>query len=107
MNRQKLSAKEAALIAAARAGLSGADSAPPESEPVRDPAPAMATPPVGPPATDPAALAERLASLIQAERESSQRRMRRMKTAGTAIAAVAALPIMAWAVVTLVSQLIR
>jgi hypothetical protein len=100
-----LSDKEAVLIAAAKREAAARPS----------PAPVPAVPPSAAPApaktaaaVNPAAdIYERMARLMEAERRETELRKARMKRNGTALVVVFLAPIILWALVTLVRQMLR
>lgn len=137
MAKGGLSEKEAALIAEARAALARKSAARAPEHPAQPAAPSVAAPrpapvpqaapaqqPAAPGASasgagtagtepfratrpDPAAMAARIASLMQAERDATLRRKQKMKQTGTAIVVIAFVPVILWAAAKLISQLYR
>ncbi len=121
-----LSDKEVALIAAAKreaAARAAQGAATPQAPAARAPAPppgpaaapVRAVPPSAAPAAakaapaaNPAAdISERMARLMEAERRETELRKARMKRNGTALVVVFLVPIILWALVTLVRQMLR
>lgn len=100
MGEQKLSAKEAALIEAARREL--ARPASPASEPSRQAAPkpgAAAAAPAAP--APPPSAAERIAALMEAERDQTRRRNERLRLYGVAVPSAILIAALLWAVIAL------
>ncbi len=120
MAKDGLSAREAALIAEARAALArkaaqGASPtapqpiSPPQSQPSAPPLAAAGpqTEPFRAAKPDPAVIAARIAAMMEAEREQTLRRKQKMKQTGTAIVVIAFVPVILWAAAKLLAQLMR
>lgn len=103
MSEQKLSAKEAALIEAARRELAARASPAPEPSGQRALKPAAAPAALAP---QPSA-AERIAALMQAEREQTRRRNGKLRLYGVAVPSAILIAALLWAVIALWRHIYR
>lgn len=107
MTKDGLTAKEAALVAAARREAGAQAAARAAAAPAAGASSAIT------PASGPAAAAagidvyERIARLIEVERRENERRRARMRRYGTALALLFILPFLTWSMLVLLPHMMR